>query len=122
MKPNVFRSCSRYSGVRPIAATAMDGSVNSRFFPERIVVAERIAGHHASTSSMTNSFSNAFKYESSVGMVMLPAFAVTSFRILDFFARVEMFLAYERRINPVHVGLRWTPSTVEISDSQILLI
>ena len=53
---------------------------------------------------------------------MLSAFAVMSFRILDFFASVEIFLAYERRIKPVHVGLRWTPSTVEISDSQILLI
>ena len=36
-------------------------SVNSRFLPERITVAERIAGHQASTSSITKSFSKAFR-------------------------------------------------------------
>ena len=49
------------TGVIPIAAAAIDGSVNPLFFPERITVADRIAGHHASRSSMTNNFSSAFK-------------------------------------------------------------
>ena len=48
-------SINNCSGVIPKAATAIEGSINSRFIPLRIAEADRIAGHQASTSLITNS-------------------------------------------------------------------
>ena len=93
MKPNVFRSSSRLSGDAPNAATAIEGSTKQRFLPVRMTVLERIAGDHASMSSITNNFSNAPTYSSNVGIEVPSISSETSASINVFFAKVQIFRA-----------------------------
>src|SRR5574344_1054081 len=117
IKPKVRKSCSKLCGVRPKEATAMDGSTNPLFSPFLIAEAERIAGLQASISSMTYSLVSAVTYSSKV-LSEHSIFAFTSLYNSFFFARVDIFREYARRISLANAASRLTLSTVEISTLQ----
>jgi len=68
----------RISGIVLSAAATIDGSINSRLLEALIVEADRIAGDHAGTSSMTKSLFKALRYEHKVFSLIVPKFVFIS--------------------------------------------